>query len=313
VQGGGPAGVRDDVFSVACVACESLTGEHPFGHGGAQAAGPAGRSPRQPDGLDDATWQVLRRALEGSRALRPDMDELARVLRAALDPGSVQRAAVVVPPAVPVAVPAGDPAPPAKRQRLIAGAITAAVIALVLGIFIGRIDGGTESSAAPVPASPAEAAEAAAAKDPAAAAPAQAPEERASAVDPRRPGAVAVEALPAPTGEIDFDLPAMSVSKRAVVAAIPLRHVTFDDAARDAQVNWRLIEGSARPGQDIGGPVSGVETFAAGNTFRILYVPIVTNPAATHDRTFVIELTGASPGVQLGRTPRVTVTILGDR
>jgi hypothetical protein len=41
-------------------------------------------------------------------------------------------------------------------------------------------------------------------------------------------------------------------------------------------------------------------------------VPIVANPATTRDRTFVVELTGASPGVQLVRPSRVAVTILGD-
>jgi hypothetical protein len=118
---------------------------------------------------------------------------------------------------------------------------------------------------------------------------------------------------PAPTGHVSFDFPAMAVSNRAVVAAIPLRHASLGGTPRDARVNWRIIEGSARPGQDFGGPESGVESFVAGNTFRILYVPIVANPATTRDRTFVVELTGASPGVQLGRTPRVAVTILGDR
>ena len=96
------------------------------------------------------------------------------------------------------------------------------------------------------------------------------------------------------------------------MAAIPLRHVTFGGGAREARANWRIIEGSARSGQDFGGPESGVESFAAGNTFRILYVPVVANPQTRRDRTFVVELTGATPGTQIGRIPRVAVTILGD-
>jgi hypothetical protein len=78
------------------------------------------------------------------------------------------------------------------------------------------------------------------------------------------------------------------------------------------RVNWRIIEGSALPGRDYGGPESGVESFVAGNNFRILYVPIVANPAVAQDRTFVVELTGATPGVEVGGAPRVAVTILGD-
>ncbi len=102
----------------------------------------------------------------------------------------------------------------------------------------------------------------------------------------------------------------MKVSNRAVVAAIPLRHLS--GTPRDVRVNWRIIEGSARPGRDYGGPESGVESFVAGNNFRILYVPIVANPAVAQDRTFVVELTGATPGVEVGGAPRVAVTILGD-
>ena len=66
------------------------------------------------------------------------------------------------------------------------------------------------------------------------------------------------------------------------------------------------------PAATTAGPASGVESFVAGNNFRILYVPIVANPATPQDRTFVVELTGASPGVELGGAPRIAVTILGD-
>ena len=122
-----------------------------------------------------------------------------------------------------------------------------------------------------------------------------------------------VDSQPRPfasTGLITFDQPAMEVSNRAVVAAIPLRHLS--GTPRDVRVNWRIIEGSARPGRDYGGPESGVESFVAGNNFRVLYVPIVANPAVPQDRTFVVELTGATPGVEVGGAPRVAVTILGD-
>jgi hypothetical protein len=100
------------------------------------------------------------------------------------------------------------------------------------------------------------------------------------------------------------------VSNRAVVAAIPIRHLSA--APRDVKVNWRIIPGSAQPGRDYGGPESGVEPFVAGNSFRILYVPIVANSTASRDRTFVVELTGATRGAGIGGAPRVAVTILGD-
>jgi hypothetical protein len=93
------------------------------------------------------------------------------------------------------------------------------------------------------------------------------------------------------------------------VAAVPLRHLNH--ARRAVSVNWRTIDGTARSGRDYGGPTSGVEPFVEGNSFRILYVPIVPNPAATRDRTFTVELTAVSAGADLGPTSRVEVTILG--
>ena len=113
-----------------------------------------------------------------------------------------------------------------------------------------------------------------------------------------------------PPGLVFFDSPGMVVSKRAVVAAIPMRHLSR--VKRAVNVHWRLVAGTATPGRDYGGPESGVEPFVEGNSFRILYVPILANPGGTRDRQFTVELTAASPGAELGPTPRVVVTILGD-
>jgi hypothetical protein len=101
----------------------------------------------------------------------------------------------------------------------------------------------------------------------------------------------------------------MVVSRRAVVAAIPLRY--FSRERRGVQVTWRVVDGTAHAGRDYGGPSSGVENFAEGNTFRILYVPILQDARTTLDRGFDVELTGASKGTELGPIQRIRVTILG--
>jgi hypothetical protein len=111
-------------------------------------------------------------------------------------------------------------------------------------------------------------------------------------------------------GLVFFDVPRMEVSKRAVVAAIPLRHLNH--ARRPVSVHWRTIDGTARAGQDYGGPPTGVESFVEGNSFRILYVPIVPDANATGDRSFTVELVGVSGGADLGPTAQVEVTILGE-
>jgi hypothetical protein len=183
---------------------------------------------------------------------------------------------------------------------------------LLLGILIGRLDQGVQPvSAEPPPFPQTEPALGSVRPAPAAlpapiseASTGQSQVGTSSAPDDSQPGPSASRGL------VTFDLPTMRVSNLAVVAAIPLRHLS--KTPRDVRVRWRIIGGSARPGQDYGGPESGVESFVAGNNFRILYVPIIGNTATTQDRTFVVELTGATPNVEVGGAPRVAVTILGD-
>jgi serine/threonine protein kinase len=335
VLGGERAEAGDDVFSLACVTCEMISGLHPYGRGGADAAARAGVLPLRPAGLDDKLWQVLVRALDLSRPARPAMKEFALALRGV--PAPVESApapataladpavpavplltAIPTVPAVaamhadPIVAPAVNPAFPIRRSRLVTAGALAAGLMLVLGILIGRLDPGAKPDPRVPPAVPlARSTEASMPPEPA---PAPLPQSGAPAAQSQvneESSPVEPQTRPfASTSLVTFDLPSMMVSNRAVVAAIPLRHLSA--TPRDVRVNWRIIEGSARPGRDYGGPESGVESFVAGNNFRILYVPIVANPASPRDRTFVVELTGATPGAEVGGAPRVAVTILGD-
>jgi serine/threonine protein kinase len=308
VLGGEHAEARDDVFSLACVTYEMLTGEHPFGRRCAGAARQVEHVPKPVANLDPARWQVLAAGLDPARAKRPAMDAFVRGLRGEAAVATVQGKPAVdaASPAAPV--PSAAPAAPPKRLGIVAGAAIAAGVALVLGILIGRLDSmvdGTEATAEPAVIK--------AVVQP----PALAPEPAAPEPAPP-PVAAGSEALPAetspppagPPGLITFDAPTMIVSKRAVVAAIPLRHLS--PVPRAVSVDWRVIDGTAQAGRDYGGPAAGTETLVEGNSFRILYVPILANPAARRDRTFTVELTGATGGSEIGGAPRVVVTILGD-
>jgi hypothetical protein len=185
----------------------------------------------------------------------------------------------------------------------------AAGLALVLGILIGRFDSGTPEPVGAVPP-PAVATAidtpAAPQEKSVAAATAAAPEPRPPATEDAPAEAPVEEGS---TGLVFFDAPKMVVSKRAVVAAVPLRHL--NRARRAVSVKWRIVEGSARAGRDYAGATSGTETFVEGHSFRILFVPIIENPGATGDRTFTVELTDVTPGASFGPTPSVEVTILG--
>jgi serine/threonine protein kinase len=65
---------RDDVFALAIVAYELLTGRHPFDRLNALEARRAKMEPRRPRGLASRPWRALRRALQFDRATRtPDV------------------------------------------------------------------------------------------------------------------------------------------------------------------------------------------------------------------------------------------------
>jgi hypothetical protein len=111
------------------------------------------------------------------------------------------------------------------------------------------------------------------------------------------------------SGPVSFESASMVVSRHTVMAAIPVRRL--DSGGRSARINWRAIDGSAVAGRDYSGPKSGVARFVEGHTFGMIYVPIVNDSQAAGDKSFTVELTGASPGASLGSTRRIIVTIQG--
>jgi hypothetical protein len=305
---------RDDVYSLACVIYEMLEGVHPYGRRCADAAEAAGMVPEKPAALGAAQGAALLAGLAFERAARPAMSGFLDALRAEAVAPQPAPVADLVPAAI--ATLATVPAAPqrsTKRPNLTLLSSIAAGLALVLGILIGRIDSAVEPSASqPTPpraeaASPAPSAmpgpDVAVGKAPAAVRPAPASE-------PASVAAAEPPAAAAASGLVFFDGPTMRVSNRAVVAAIPLRHLNRE--RRAVSVNWRVVDGTARAGRDYAGPPSGTEPFIEGNSFRILYVPILPRSGATADRTFSVELTAASAGASLGPTSRVEVTILGE-
>lgn len=323
LRGAAPA-PADDVFSLACVTYETLAGAHPFGRAGADRAAGSGKPPQRIESLDEDRWSVLAKALSFERDARPSMAEFMRAL--ARERRSEPRVAVAATPPVtptapdtpaPVARPAAPQpatlhASPPIRSPWVAATLAAAVLGLVLlaGILIGRQREPEQPLLPPVSAASVALEPAAPASEP------LLPAAASTAVQTQPEAAAPEESLPAPAeiggppGLVFFDSPRMTVSHNAVVAAIPMRNLS--KVRRPATVTWRITEGTARADRDFAGPLDGSETFIEGNSFRILYVPILQSPAAGRDRRFVVEMTGVSAGTSLGPTPRVEVTILGD-
>jgi hypothetical protein len=72
MMAGDAPSASDDVYALACVLYYMLTGSHPYGGKSAEAVALEDLSPLQPDGLADAEWAPLAKALSCDRELRPD-------------------------------------------------------------------------------------------------------------------------------------------------------------------------------------------------------------------------------------------------
>lgn len=313
VLGGERPGPRDDVFSLACVAYEMLSGERPYGRRGAESDAGSVARPVRIAALDDPRWAALDAALSLDREARPSMADFVRALRGGerrserpVVPTDVAPPAEAPVAAAPQAFILQTPAPPPRRGRLALFAVPAAGLALVAGILIGRMREPEVVTVTTAPAPVTLPPVAAVVPEPVPAAAAPPPRE---APLPREAEAPRPEPVTGPPGLVYFDSPRMIVSKNAVVAAVPMRNLS--KVRRAVTVNWRIVEGSARVDRDFAGPLAGTEAFVEGNSFRILYIPILQDPSATRDRKFTVEMTSASAGANLGPTPRIEVTILG--
>jgi hypothetical protein len=132
-------------------------------------------------------------------------------------------------------------------------------------------------------------------------------------------GAAAATATPAadrdavaPTGpgRFAFAARAFTVSERK--GMVPITIVRHDGSQGPVNVTWWTTPDSAKADDDYADFGYRTESFASGETQRVIYVPIVSDEVAEPSKSFTVHITNATNGAQLEAPTTATVTIVDD-
>lgn len=331
----------EDVYSLACIAYELLSGQHPFGGRSAPLARAHGREPQRIAGLGSRQWNVLRAALQWSRAERKmDVVELIAGLGCADVPqrlsapqelisddsarsgsgGKVAVWAVLVAAAVaaaflywrnPVPLPKlsiDAPEEPASQAQ-----------ATVNDGAADATQPGPVTSSQPDPSSDESAADesttAPAAIQPPAvqplaesqAKPVKAPNSAATAAQTKAP---ASSAGAAGGGSIEFDKDTYVATESE--GTVKLTVTRTGSTRREATFNWALLPNSAETGSDYAGIGPSTERIPAGSRKVELTVPLVSDAIKENTELFLVELSTHEDGLTLGERARAAVILVDD-
>ncbi len=302
----------DDVYSLACIAYELLSGEHPFGGRSAVLARANGRRPRNIPGLTRRQMQTLNRALLWGRGERKiDVVDLLAGLSCADAPSR---------PVTPQMIVAQGGRGRWRRRALgflvflmLVGAAAAAFVFLERNPLPGRPAAAPAVTPAPSASEPAAAPEDSterveappvASSPKAKTKPAQAPAQPAKST--ARP---AVPAISRPvTLEFDKDTYVATESDGSVRIAVERQGST----QQPVTFRWNLRGNSAEQGTDFAGIGPGTETIPAGADKATLTIPLVSDAIVENTEVFLVEIEPAQSGVTLGERSHAAVIVVDD-
>ena len=329
----------DDLYSLACIAYELLSGQHPFGGRSAPLARAHGREPARPAGLRDSQWNALQTALRWGRGERR------------IDVGDVV-AALGCAPAAADSIVARD----RNREREEASARSSVgtwKTGVAVGVLLSLVLGATlwlarkadvptptnTTAAAPVAPAATNAVAPGAATDPAPVAmqpplevpppgstltttpmPAGATPVVSSSVTPvsvvpegasTQTAAPAAEpAASAGPGVVQFEKDTYATTESDGVVKLTVRRT--GDVTREARFQWRLQSNSAESGADFAALGTMEDRIPAGSRSTVLSIPLVRDSNVENTELFLVELSRIDGGPAIGELASAAVIIVDD-
>jgi hypothetical protein len=303
----------DDVYSLACIAYELLSGEHPFGGRSALLARAHGRRPRNIPGLTRKQMQALNRALLWGRGERKiDVVDLLAGLSATEAPNRL------VPPDELVAY---DGRGRWRRRALgllvfllMAGAAAAAFVYLERNALPARPAVAPAAAPAQSESEPVavenDNAKAVATAPPAAATPSKSQVKSVQANAKAKPAPTPARPPSAGSVVLEFDKDTyVATESDGSVRIVVERHGSKEHAVT---FRWNLRGNSAEQGTDFAGIGPGTETIPAGASTAILTIPLVSDAVVENTEVFLVEIEPAQAGVTLGERSHAAVIVVDD-
>jgi serine/threonine protein kinase len=326
----------DDVYSLACIAYELLSGRHPYGGRSAFLARAHGRRASRISSLTHRQWHALQRALAWDRTDRKiDVVDFLSAL------GTGESAHDLVPPEL-LSIP--DDVRGRRLRRLAAVAAVIAVVAF--GVYlITRIPPPVQSvdvaSAVPAPA-PSDAvpdASVSSGRDTQeaiagptastvakpktevarpASTPEQGPQQAESRVEAESTAessdaSVSAPATPAPAAPpatIEFAKDTFVVTESESAVSLEVRRT---GSTREVlNFRWTLRSNSAEAGSDFAAIGPGLERIPAGTRTATILIPLVSDSIVENTELFLVELEPIDEGVSTGEIGHAAVIVVDD-